>query len=278
MSEFSFIKMHGAGNDYVFVDGFVSPMPRSPEQLASMVSNRHLSVGADGLIVMSPSGDADVAMHMWNADGSEGAMCGNGVRCVALWMELRNRSSGSCRIQTASGIVTATTVKLNRSSSGGIFSVDMGSPGASTDSELLPDVTLPGDDTNVKFTAVSLGNPHAVVLVDELTDRVVRHVGAKIETHARFPDRTNVEWVQVVSPTEITVRVWERGSGETLACGTGACAAVVAAIQRGYCSGDHQINVNMPGGRLQVRMDEVGHIWLTGPAQVSFSGILPVRD
>ena len=270
--------MHGAGNDYVFIDGFVTPLPQSAEQLASHVSNRHFGVGADGLIVMSPGGHADVVMHMWNADGSEGAMCGNGVRCVALWMELQNRSSGNCRIQTASGMVTATTVNLDRGGSGGIFSVDMGQPSAFAESEVLPGVTVPGDNANVEFTAVSLGNPHAVVFVDELTDRMVQHVGSKIEKHARFPDRTNVEWVQVVSPTEMAVRVWERGSGETLACGTGACAAVVAAIQRGYCAADQEITVRMLGGRLQVRMDNVGHIWLTGPAQVSFSGILSGQD
>ena len=278
LSDIAFIKMHGAGNDYVFIDGFLTPMPRSPEQLARKVSDRYFGIGADGLIVMSPVAHADVEMRMWNADGSEGAMCGNGVRCVALWMHRRNRSSGTCQVQTASGMVTVITVKLDRSGSGGVFSVDMGQPNAATDSERLPDISLPGADSDIEFTAVSLGNPHAVVFVDDLTDRVVRHVGSKVEQHSRFPDRTNVEWVQVVSPTEITVRVWERGSGETLACGTGACAAIVAAIQRGYCSADHEITVNMLGGRLQVRMDEIGNIWLTGPAQVSFSGILPVQD
>ena len=142
-------------------------------------------------------------------------------------------------------------------------------------SERLSDVKLPGTDSDVEFTPVSLGNPHAVVFADELTDRLVQHVGSKIERHPRFPDRTNVEWVQLVSTTEISARVWERGSGETLACGTGACAAVVAAIQRGHCAADKEITVNLPGGRLQVRIGEDGHIWLTGPAHVSFTGQLP---
>ncbi len=274
MSEIAFIKMHGAGNDYVFIDGFATQVPPSPEQLARSVSDRHFGIGSDGLIVMSPADHADVEMRMWNADGSEGAMCGNGARCVALWMHLQNRVTETCQIQTASRVVAATAVELDRPRNCGILSVDMGPPAVSSQSERLTDVHLPGTDSDVEFTPVSLGNPHAVVFVDDLTDRVVRRVGSQIETHSRFPDRTNVEWVQLVSATEINARVWERGSGETLACGTGACAAVVAAIQHGYCSADQEITVNLPGGRLQVRIDEFGHIWLTGPAKVSFSGLL----
>jgi diaminopimelate epimerase len=277
LSNIAFIKMHGAGNDYVFIDGFVAPVPHFPEQLARTVSNRNFGVGADGLIVMLPVDHADVEMRMWNADGSEGAMCGNGVRCVALWMHLRNRVSGICRIQTASGMVTVSTAELDRDGGGGVFCVDMGQPHAATDSELLPGVRLPGVDSDLEFTAVSLGNPHAVVFVDKLTDRVVRHVGHQVEHHSRFPDRTNVEWTQVVSPTELTVRVWERGSGETLACGTGACAAGIVAVQRGYCSADRETIVNLPGGRLQVCTDDAGRVRLTGPAEVSFTGTLPGR-
>jgi diaminopimelate epimerase len=278
LSEIAFIKMHGAGNDYVFIDAFVSAVPQSPGQLARKVSNRNFGIGADGLIMMSPVEHADVEMRMWNADGSEGAMCGNGVRCVALWMELQDRVFETCQIRTASRTVTVTTAQLDRTTNGGVFSVGMGQSHAAADLEQLAGIRLPSADSDVEFTAVSIGNPHAVVFVDELTDRVVRHVGGEIEKHSRFPDRTNVEWVQVVSPTEITVRVWERGSGETLACGTGACAAVAAAIQRGYCSADTDVTVSLPGGRLKVRMDDTGRTWLTGPAQVSFTGILPSPD
>ncbi|MCP4784900.1 MAG: diaminopimelate epimerase [Fuerstiella sp.] len=274
MSDIAFIKMHGAGNDYVFIDGFATQVPQFPEQLARSVSDRNFGIGSDGLIVMSPADHADVEMQMWNSDGSEGAMCGNGARCVALWMSLQNRVSETCQIQAASRVVTATAVELNRSCNSGIFSVDMGQPAVISEQEQLPDVKLPGTDADVAFTSVSLGNPHAVIFVDQLTDRVVRHVGSQIETHSRFPDRTNVEWVQLVSATEIDLRVWERGSGETLACGTGACAAVVAAVQRSFCTADEEISVNLPGGRLHVRIDEFGHIWLTGPAKVSFSGFL----
>ncbi len=278
LSDIAFIKMHGAGNDYVFIDGFATEVPQFPAQLARAVSDRHFGIGSDGLIVMSPIDHADVEMRMWNADGSEGAMCGNGARCVALWMYLQNRVSETCQIQAAARVVTATTVELDRSRNSGIFSIDMGQPALISKSERLPDVKLPSTDSEVEFTPVSLGNPHAVVFVDQLTDRVVRHVGSMIEQHSRFPDRTNVEWVQLVSTTEINARVWERGSGETLACGTGACAAVVAAILRGDCSTDEEITVNLPGGRLQVRVDEDGHIWLTGPAQISFSGLLNTAD
>ena len=278
MSDIAFIKMHGAGNDYVFIDGFTTPVPQSPEQVARSVSDRHFGIGSDGLIVMSPIDHADVEMRMWNADGSEGTMCGNGARCVALWMHLKNRVSERCQIKTASRVVTATAIQLDRSRDCGLFSVDMGHATMTCSPERLSDVKLPGTDSDVEFTPVSLGNPHAVVFADELTDRLVQHVGSRIETHSRFPDRTNVEWVQLVSTTEVNARVWERGSGETLACGTGACAAVVAAIQRGYCAADEEITVNLPGGRLQVRIDEIGHIWLTGPAQVSFSGRLPIDN
>lgn len=279
MPRVPFIKMQGAGNDYVFIDGFVTPCPESAAELAVQVSDRHRGIGSDGLIMMVPPDDktCDVEMRMWNADGSEGQMCGNGVRCVALWMALQQRVTGACRVRTKSRTVAVDVLELQRNGLRGRFRADMGCPEFSVESgdrlEYLNDVRLPGvEDANVGVVAVSMGNPHAVVFADELTDRNVRHAGRIIECHPRFPGGTNVEWVRVVSETKLHVRVWERGSGETQACGSGACAAAVAAIDQGYCARGEPIQVDLPGGRLEVEWQKSGTLWLAGPAAVSFTG------
>jgi diaminopimelate epimerase len=271
--------MHGAGNDYVFIDGFVAETPDNADRLAVRFSDRHTGIGADGLILLLPAlnNSYDVEMRMWNADGSTGEMCGNGARCVALWMHLQNRIQQTCRIRTASRVVHAEVLDVDPDAMFGLVVVDMGAAEFDADSirRSLANVTVPQhseDSEGLEYTAVSIGNPHAVVFGYELSDRNVRQVGSAIQQHSRFPEGVNVEWVRVDSRAQLTVRVLERGSGETLACGSGACAAVVAAILRGHCDQETDISVNLPGGRLIVRWQSSGTILLTGPASVSFTG------
>ena len=282
MTELPFIKMHGAGNDYVFIDGFETSLPSNSAELSRRISDRHFGVGSDGLVLLVPPRDdsTDVEMRMWNADGSEGAMCGNAARCIALWMQRQRRVTAVCRIGTVSGTVLAEVLQPERHENAADVRIELRSPRFPTDTEqVLEDVTLPGTaDRCVRFTAVSVGNPHAVIFVDELSDRDVRHLGSIISQHPRFPGGINVEWVRVVSPEELEVRVWERGSGETLACGSGACAAAAAAIRAGYCLRDAAIKVVLPGGRLTVCWKDSGNggydvLELVGPAEVSFRGL-----
>lgn len=268
-----FIKMHGAGNDYVFVDAFQTPAPAAPSDFARKVSCRHYGIGSDGLVVLSPpeTDAADVHMKMWNADGSEGSMCGNAARCVALWMNLRDRNQPVCRIQTASRLVTAKTLSVSRENRRGEFEVDLGEPEFAQSGSNDQSIILSNGET-IDFISVSMGNPHAVVFVDEITDRHVLQLGPLIEEHEQFDDGTNVEWVRIASSSAIDVRVWERGSGETLACGSGACAAAVASAICGHTDRTKPIQVRLPGGTLAVNWAADGPVLLTGPAEVSFVG------
>jgi len=279
MTRVPFLKLHGAGKDYVFIDGFVVALPDDPQQLAQRISDRNFSVGSDGLVFLIPPADddADVAMRMWNSDGSEGAMCGNAARCIAFWMKRERRTGNTCRISTASGLVMATILDSTESSA--TVCVQLAAPQFPTLSEQsLEALHLPGGlDNPLMFTQVSIGNPHAVIFVSELSDRLVRQLGSAVSQHDRFPGGTNVEWVRVESPEKLSVRVWERGSGETLACGSGACAAVAAAITRGFCEKNTDIEVNLPGGALRVKWEELQGaqpetLLLTGPAELSFLG------
>lgn len=266
-----FVKMHGAGNDYVFVDGFVTTLPTNPSALAIEISDRNFGVGSDGLVYIHPPTDssADVRMQMWNADGSEGSMCGNAARCVAMWMSLNDRVADTCRIETASRMVEAETDIIERRKRSAEVTVNMGVPEFDHPDEAAESLSM---ETAVELTAVSMGNPHAVLFVDNLTDELVQDIGSQIETHDRFPNGTNVEWVRVINETTLEVRVWERGSGETRACGSGACAVTAAAVARGLCSRAAEISIQLPGGTLKSRWTEDGSILLTGPAAVSFTG------
>lgn len=281
MSSLPFIKMQGAGNDYVFVDGFDTPLPRNPYELAIHVSNRHFAVGSDGLVFLKPppNSDSDVHMRMWNADGTEGLMCGNAARCIALWMYRKKRIKKVCRISTAAGVVRATILEADRNRNHGCVSVHLQPPAfRSDDASSLPNLKLPDrSKTGLTFTGVNVGNPHAVIFVPELSDQLVQELGPQVERHPFFPTGTNVEWVVVKSPQQLIVRVWERGSGETLACGSGACAAVAAAIKSGFCERGATIEVWLPGGILSVIWPEdsttgPASIQLIGPATVSYTG------
>jgi diaminopimelate epimerase len=275
-----FTKMQGCGNDYIYVDCFRHPPPRDPAVLSRAISDRHFGVGADGLTLICPSEKADGRMRMFNADGSESEMCGNGIRCVAKYMV----DHGLVRkpvltVETGRGVLT-----LECEVTGGKVSrvrVDMGEPIFAA--ERIP-TTLPGDpprdaplpvgDTTLRVTCVSMGNPHCVTFVDEITDALVLGVGPQIERHAAFPRRTNVEFVRVNGPADATMRVWERGSGETLACGTGACAAAVAAALTGRTG--RQLTMHLRGGDLELHWSEKdNHVYMTGPAVEVFSGEWP---
>ena len=272
-----FTKMQGTGNDYVYVDCFEQPIPDNAPELARLMSDRHFGVGGDGLILIRPSRMADARMQMVNADGSEAEMCGNGIRCVAKYVY----DYGLCpktrlRIETGRGVLNLDLeiddARVRR------VRVDMGEP--ILEAEKIP-TTLPGDpvidaELNVDgrklaLTCVSMGNPHAVAFVEELSDECVLGLGPKIENDPHFPHRVNAEFVQVVSPTEVRMRVWERGSGETLACGTGTCAVCVAGVLNEHT--ERMLLVHTRGGHLDLHWNEVDdHVYLTGPAEEVFSG------
>ena len=275
-----FTKMQGCGNDYIYVDCFRQPMPHDPPALSRAISDRHFGVGGDGLILICPSEKADARMRMYNADGSESEMCGNGIRCVAKFVYDRGLVRKSpLTIETGRGVLT-----LEVEVSGGTVRqvrVDMGEP--ILQAESIP-TTLGGTppleaaldlgDQTLRVTCVSMGNPHCVAFVDEITDGHVLGLGRRIERHAAFPRRVNAEFVRVNRPDDVTMRVWERGSGETLACGTGACAVVVA----GHLTGRTQrrITVHLLGGDLQLDWSEVDNrVYMTGPAVEVFRGEWP---
>jgi diaminopimelate epimerase len=275
-----FTKMHGCGNDYIYVDCITNPPPRDPATLSKVMSDRHFGVGADGLIMICPSERADARMRMFNADGSEAEMCGNGIRCVAKYLYDHNLShKQTLTIETGRGILT-----LELEVGGGKVrrvKVDMGEP--IFDAARMP-TTLPGQPpTNARLdvagrslqvTCVSMGNPHCITYVDEATDELVLGVGPKVETHAAFPRRVNAEFVRVNRPDDVTMRVWERGSGETLACGTGACAVAVAGVLTGRTQ--RRITAHLLGGDLLVNWSESdNHVYMTGPAVEVFSGEWP---
>ena len=279
-----FTKMQGTGNDYVYVDCFKEPLPQEPDVLARKISDRHFGVGGDGSILICPSQQADACMRMFNADGSESEMCGNGIRCVAKYVY----DHGICRketlrIETGRGILT-----LQLQTAGGCVErvrVDMGPP--ILDAALIP-TTLPGSpvvNAELKIadggtagktlcvTCVSMGNPHCITFVEKLSDEWVLGVGPKIETDPHFPRRVNAEFVEVLLPAEVRMRVWDRGSGETLACGTGACAVCVASVLSGRT--ERKILAHLRGGDLELQWAEDGHVLMTGPAVEVFSGEFP---
>ncbi len=280
-----FVKMHGAGNDYVYVDCFSQPQPENPARVAKLVSDRHFGIGSDGLILICPSQVADVRMRMFNADGSEAQMCGNGIRCVAKYVY----DHGLCRqeqirVETGAGVLTL-QVQVGEDGKVARVRVDMGPP--RLQAQQIP-TTLPGDpvvhaplkveDRTFEVTCVSMGNPHCVIFVPQITDELVHHWGPKIEHHEAFPQRVNVEFVEVLSPDRVRVRVWERGTGETLACGTGACAVCVAGVltQRTH----RDLVALLPGGELLLSWNaQDDHVYMTGPAVEVFEGtwLLPLE-
>ena len=272
-----FTKMHGLGNDYVYVDTFDQSVP-DPAAMAIAVSRPHFGVGADGLVLIGPSTEADYAMRMFNADGSEGEMCGNAVRCIGKYVHDRGLTAKTRVTLATRGGIKTLELRLQGGSVEQV-TVALGEPALSPAS--LP-VTLAGaqvlnhplsiDGQTHHITCVSMGNPHAVIFVDDPRAVDVHGIGRQIEHHPLFPKRTNVEFVRVWRRDLLEMRVWERGSGETLACGTGAAASLVAAVLNGLA--DRSAVVQLTGGELHVHWDaRDNHVYQTGPATFVFDGV-----
>lgn len=275
-----FTKMQGLGNDYVYVNCFQEKI-ENPSEVAVKVSNRNFGIGSDGLIMINPSKVADFEMEMYNADGSRGEMCGNGIRCVGKYVyDYGLTDKTSISVETLGGIkyldlaVEDGKVTLVR--------VDMGSP------ELVPanipivaegdtviDAPIVVDGSKYRMTGVSMGNPHTVVYMDDVQGLEIEKIGPKFENHERFPKRINTEFARVIDRSTVEMRVWERGSGETLACGTGACAVAVASILNGLT--ENNVTVKLLGGDLQIEWDrDANKVFMTGPASVSFEGEIEI--
>jgi len=265
-----FTKMHGLRNDYVVVDA-TREAPADPAALARATAERRAGVGSDGLLLALPSAQADIRMRMFNPDGSEAEMCGNGLRCLALFAVQRGlvEAGRPLRVETGAGVLGA-RVELGADGRDGRVTVDMGPP------ELGGPLALELDGAVHDFVRVSMGNPHTVCFVEAVDSAPVETLGPRVETHATFPDRTNVEFVEVLDRTHVRQRTWERGAGETLACGTGACAVVVAAVESGHT--DRTVHVALRGGTLEVTWREDGHVEMTGPAVFVFDGQWALAD
>ncbi len=272
-----FTKMQGAGNDYIYVNCFTETV-KNPEETAVRVSDRHFGVGADGLVLICPSDKADFFMDIYNADGSRAKMCGNATRCVAKYVyDNKMTDKTEIALETLSGIKC---IKITVQDGKAVAArVNMGAPiltpreiPTKFDGETVVSQNLTIGDTAYAVTCVSMGNPHCVLYTDDVHALDLPRIGPKFENHEMFPDRINTEFVHIVSETEFDMRVWERGSGETLACGTGACAATVASILNGYCKRDTEIKVNLLGGTLYINWTADGDVYMTGPAETVCTG------
>ncbi len=277
-----FTKMHGLGNDYVYVNCFEEKID-NPPAVARFVSDRHFGIGSDGLIMINPSKTADFEMEMYNADGSRGEMCGNGIRCVAKYVyDYGLTDKTQISVETLGGIkYLDLTVEEGKVS---LVKVDMGKP--ELEADLIPiisereqviDEPIEVDGKEYHMTGVSMGNPHAVIYVDDVKGLDLEKIGPKFENHERFPKRINTEFVHCIDRQTVEMRVWERGSGETLACGTGACAVAVSSILNNLT--DTQVTVKLLGGDLQIEWDrEKDRVFMTGPATVVFDGVIDITE
>lgn len=271
-----FTKMHGCGNDYVYVNLFEEQI-ENPSKVSIAVSDRHFGIGSDGLITIGASEIADFRMRIYNADGSEAEMCGNGIRCVAKYVyDHKLTDKTEITVETGAGVKTLQlTVEDDKVT---LVRVDMGEPILTpdeipvvADGNRVVDEPIVVDDKEWRMTCVSMGNPHAVVFVDDVAHFELEKYGPLFENHVRFPKRTNTEFVQIISRNEAIMRVWERGSAETWACGTGTCATVMACILNGLT--DNDVLVHLRGGDLRIVYDEKSnHVFMTGPATEVFEG------
>ena len=276
-----FTKMHGLGNDYVYMDA-INQKIENRSELAKFVSDRHLGIGSDGLILICPSEKADFRMQMFNQDGSEAEMCGNGIRCVGKFVYdkgLTNKTT--ITVETLAGIKTLVMTEKNGKIEA--VRVDMGEP--ILEPKLIPVISeenpvknlqLKVEDKEFKFTCVSMGNPHAVAFIEEdVNDFDICKYGAKLEVNKAFPNKANIEFINVIDDKTLKMRVWERGAGETLACGTGACASAVAAMLNGYTS--RKVTVHLLGGDLKIEWSKAdNHVYMTGTATTVFEGEIEV--
>lgn len=271
-----FTKMHGCGNDYIYFDCFKQKIA-DPEALSRRLSRYHFGIGGDGIILIEPSACADARMRIFNQDGSEGKMCGNGIRCVGKYLydsglarkeEIAVETRSGIRVlqmQVKDGQVTGVTVNMGQAEL-----APERIPVALPESEIIGR-PVPIDGKEWEITCVSMGNPHCVVFCEDPDSLELTKVGPKFEKAEIFPEGVNTEFIRVIDRKTLQMRVWERGSGETLACGTGACASAVAAILRGYCDREEEITVRLKGGELKIRWDQEA-VWMTGPAETVFTG------
>lgn len=271
-----FTKMQGCGNDYVYINCLEETI-ENPSALAISMSNRHFGIGSDGLILILPAENADFKMRMYNADGSESEMCGNGIRCVGKYVYDKGLTSKEkISIDTLAGIknlqlhIKGKTVEK--------VTVDMGEPILEADK--IPVISRQNPvlkeeifvlDRKFLFTCVSMGNPHAVTFITDLKEFPLEKYGSIIEIDSHFPKKTNVEFIEILDRKHLKMRVWERGTGETMACGTGACATAVAAVLNDYC--DRKVSIELLGGELLIEWKENNHVYMTGPAEFSFDGV-----
>ena len=277
--EFKFSKMHGLGNDYVYVDCTQEKL-HHPEEIAKRISDRRFGIGSDGLILICPSEKADFEMRMFNADGSEGRMCGNGIRCVGKYVYDHGLTEKTdLEIDTKSGIkhlkliveegkVTFVEVQMGKAS---LRPKDI--PVETDYDDFISQPMLVGGEAYL-VTCVSMGSPHAVIFSDEIDTLPLERIGPLFEHHEKFPVLINTEFIQVIDRYTLNMRVWERGSGETFACGTGACASVVAAVLNGHCDYDSEITVQLRGGELFITYLQDGSVIMKGPAAHVFDGIM----
>ena len=278
MPQIKFTKMHGIGNDYVYINCFTEQVDNSNE-LAKIMSPRRFSVGADGVILICPSKVADAKMRMFNLDGSEGKMCGNGIRCVGKFVyDSGIAHKDTITIETLSGIKTLYIT--DKDGVAETITVDMGKAELSpekipaiADGDTIIDTAITVDGNSYNITAVSMGNPHAVTFCDEIDSLNLEKIGPHFEHHEMFPQGVNTEFIRVIDESTLQMRVWERGSGETFACGTGACAAAVAAVLNGYCKHDTEITVHLVGGDLFITYKNDGTVFMRGSATKVFDGV-----
>lgn len=274
-----FTKMQGCGNDYVYINGFEEKIPQDKKsELAIKLSNRNFGIGSDGIIFINPGKIAEFEMEMYNADGSRSEMCGNGMRCVGKYIYDYGLSDKTQIEVESAGAVKYLTLTPGADGKIEKIRVNMGSPilkatdvPVISDNETVVDekITVKGQDYNM--TCVSMGNPHAVVFMDDVRNLDIEAIGPDFENHERFPRRTNTEFVQIIDRSHVFMRVWERGTGETLACGTGCCATAVACILNGHT--DNCVDVEVLGGHIQIEWNrEENVVYMTGPAKVSFDG------
>lgn len=274
----NFVKMEGLGNDYVYIDctKYDDKKVEEISKMAKKISDRHFGIGSDGLILICKSDIADFRMRMFNSDGSEAEMCGNGIRCVSKFVYdngLTNKEQ--VNIETLAGIK-----KIDLTVENGkvvLATVNMGRPileaekiPVISDEKPVKNLKLKAEDREFIFTCVSMGNPHAVTVIDDVASFDIEKYGPILETNEKFPKKANIEFIQIIDKTHIKMRVWERGAGETLACGTGACAVCVSAILNDLVEKNEEINIELLGGTLKIRWDD--YVYMTGPARTVFKG------
>ena len=283
----NFVKMHGLGNDFILIDCLSKLLGDSSflSYLAKKLCDRNFGIGADGLILILPSSQADLRMRIFNFDGSEAQMCGNGIRCFAKYAyENKLISKNKFAVETLAGIITPELIfQVLKNKKVLRIKVNMGTPKLrrreipmnGEDTPTVIDETLKiNPEQTFKITCVSMGNPHCITFVNDVQSISVDEIGPKIENHPLFPEKTNVEFIQVLNKQEINFRVWERGVGETLACGTGACAALVAAVLNNKT--DRKATIHLPGGDLDIQWANDGNIYMAGPAELVFKGEMTI--